>query len=286
MGATWRDRAEGSSQGYTELLEVVRNDRDEFNSEWGSYGGSGYGLLNWLDAVFFVNVESHQSCPKKQNWGKVFDHLYWKRKLQKVALFCNIFMRKKHGSALVLREVFRLLWGHRWDSITATERVQFALCNTRPLQVAKICSKRRIDAKGTMLAKTVVSKKLVCFRDDKLRWKPEVSVGSCKCSIEEKKKSRYIYFGQLKERESTVFGPVFAVAQTFAIAHNIGCELEAWVRRVDVGGRLLNMVPIVITNPDELSDGQKCLGVEINRLLEAVAHSFEEEYLYDLSGGV
>jgi len=284
--ATWRDnQGRGGFQDYSVVLQLVRNDRDESHCVWDFYGGSGYGLVRWLDGVFSVDVNTHQSDlsnkAKSKDFDKVFYHLVWKRKAQKVALFCNNFLQGKHGSGLILREVFRLLWGHRWDRNNDVEQFQFALCNTRPLQVAKISCKLRTDAKGTMFAKTVVSKKLVCFRDDKLQWKPEVRVGSCGCSIEEQKDSRYIYFGELKDREATVFGPVFAVAQTFAIAHNIGCELEAWVRRGGVGGRLLNMVPIVITKPDKLSDGQKCLGVEINRLEAAVASSFEEDYLYD-----
>lgn len=278
--AKWADQVIGG--GGTHAADILNHyfqakSNDDYTL--GEYGGEGYQSMNFLDKLFSISlapVTPALRCgcwPGGERWRQVMPTSLARRKLLEVGNLVSHFVGVNLGYKAILRNHFRLLSEDRWENADEEVQIQLALCNTRPLQVAKFTIAPG-QTTTPHFAKTIVTKQIVFFDDSHLCWNDNQKWGGyrCRCAPAKKIRTRFIYFGMLsKRKEPTRKGDLFRVRATMAVAHEIGCCLEEWFIRT--GAHLgANSVPMDITHEQNDSSG-----IRLDLVKEALDVRFEEK---------
>ena len=296
--ARWRRHIGLQEYDGESLLEAMEMDKlHKVKPLSGQYGGEGYRSMNFVHKWFSVKTRKKEHGPGTTQtmtcftqstgmWMQVVDERTVKRNLNKIGNLISTMKSESFGGPI--RGVTRLFAINRWDCLSETEIYQLLLCNTRPLQVARIVWKEedpQVKVKGALkVAQTIVTKETVCFVDDSLLWrKGDIPLaGYCKCCKLKLKGVRYIYFGGVKGRQvrGNLTG-VYEVRDTMAIAHEIGCLLEDWFMKTEmVGVEKKVAVDVTVTTMDNVFLGggvRTSKGVDVDMLRRAVSNNFEED---------
>ena len=294
--AQWLKYTNERDRSQAALSEIQQDKVNVVAPRYAEYGGEGYRSMNFLNKWLSVTVTRGSGQNRlveikwfesKKWWRPVMHERTIKRNL---TLIGNLIFQMCYGRlGPPIRGATRLTCMHRWDSIENVELCQLVLCNTRPLQVARLCvdeeeQKEKTEKGATRLAQTIVTNEVVCFVDDYLIWDDlKKWEGYCECSSQDQQKVRYIYFGGVMKKRTKEKGMegLFEVRDTMAIAHVIGCLLEKWFFKTKMVVKEKKVaVDVVRTRRDRengLEGEAKAMYLDAEEFKKAVGSKFETE---------